>query len=87
MGRTKKVGPVGRFGARGGATVRKKRAEIEKILKAHHECPSCLSRTVKRISVGVWRCGKCGHTFAGAAYAPRTKLSTIMTKKSGSSEA
>lgn len=84
MGRTKKVGPVGRFGARGGATVRKKRAAIEKNLKVYHECPYCLSRAVKRVSVGIWRCRKCGYTFAGAAYTPRTKLGSIVLRKLGS---
>jgi hypothetical protein len=32
---------------------------------------------VKRESVGVWICGKCGYTFAGGAYTPHTKLGAI----------
>ena len=81
MGRTKKVGSTGRFGARGGSTVRKKRAAIERVLKANHECPHCLSIAVKKVSVGKWKCHKCGYTFAGAAYIPKTKLGTSMVRK------
>ncbi len=87
MGKTKKVGPVGRFGARAGATVRKKRAAIERELKICRECPSCLSRTLKRVSVGIWKCRKCDYTFAGAAYTPRTKLSSVVSRKLGAAEA
>ncbi|MBS7627450.1 hypothetical protein KEJ36_01270, partial [Candidatus Bathyarchaeota archaeon] len=28
----------------------------------------------RRESVGVWSCGKCGHTFAGGAYQPFTEI-------------
>lgn len=72
---TKIVGPAGRFGARYGATLRKKVALIEKKMKARHRCPRCESLgTVRRVSVGVWTCKKCGYTFAGGAYIPRTEL-------------
>jgi large subunit ribosomal protein L37Ae len=81
--KTKKVGPMGRFGARGGATVRKRRGEIEILMKKLHECPRCLSKSVKRVSVGVWRCRKCGHTFAGGAYVPTTKLGEIARRAKG----
>lgn len=40
-------------------------------------CPICTYRKVKRLSVGIWSCGKCGHTFAGGAYSPVTKLGSI----------
>lgn len=29
------------------------------------------------MSVGVWKCRKCGHTFAGGAYIPSTKLGVV----------
>jgi len=74
MGRTKSVGPTGRFAARYGAAVRKRRTEVEIELKKFQICPSCGYKTVKRVSVGIWRCRKCGHTFAGGAYSPATKL-------------
>lgn len=72
---TKIVGPAGRFGARYGATLRKKVAYIERKMKAKHRCPRCESLgTVRRVSVGIWSCRKCGYTFAGGAYIPRTEL-------------
>jgi len=37
-------------------------------------------RTVKRWSVGVWHCRKCGYKFAGGAYAPTTKLGEIAAR-------
>ncbi|MFX1355617.1 MAG: 50S ribosomal protein L37ae, partial [Promethearchaeota archaeon] len=30
--------------------------------------------TVKRKSVGIWKCGRCSFTFTGGAYTPMTKL-------------
>jgi len=74
MPRTKKVGPVARFGARAGVSLRKKRAKVEITLKQFYECPHCLSKTVWRHSVGIWKCRKCGYTFAGGAYTPTTKI-------------
>jgi hypothetical protein len=32
---------------------------------------------VKRMSVGIWSCGRCGFKFAGGAYVPITKLGQI----------
>lgn len=32
---------------------------------------------VKRMSVGIWFCGRCGFKFAGGAYTPITKLGQI----------
>jgi hypothetical protein len=37
-------------------------------------------KTVKRWSVGVWHCRKCGLKFAGGAYAPTTKLGEIAAR-------
>lgn len=67
----KKVGnTVKRFGARYGATLRKRLLEIEQQQKATYECPKCGVVAVKRKFIGVWSCNKCGYTFAGGAYTP-----------------
>jgi hypothetical protein len=50
-------------------------------MKIRHKCPSCGFTRVKRKSVGVWLCKKCGFTFTGGAYTPTTKLG-IVAKRS-----
>ncbi len=71
MGRTKVVGIAGRFGARYGASVRKKWKEVMERRYAEYTCPYCGTKAVmKRISVGIWQCPKCGSIWAGAAYTP-----------------
>lgn len=60
--------PAKRFMARYGSTIRKKVAEIEREQRALHMCPSCGASKVKRVSVGIWRCAKCGYKFAGGAW-------------------
>jgi large subunit ribosomal protein L37Ae len=77
MPKMKKVGPTRGLGARYGATVRKRYIEIVSKMKTPQRCPQCSSKTVKRRSVGVWKCRKCGFTFTGGAYTPSTKLGTI----------
>lgn len=62
------LGPVKRFGVRYGRTVKFKRAAVEKMQKASTKCPYCAKHHVKRISKGVWNCGKCGNKFTGQAY-------------------
>jgi large subunit ribosomal protein L37Ae len=78
MGRTKKVGTAGRFGARYGVTLRQRVAEIETNMKAFHKCPSCQTKAVRRVSTGIWSCRKCGHTFTGGAYSPTTDAQKIL---------
>jgi len=70
MGKTKKVGSAGRFGARYGKKVREKVAEIERIEKKRHICPRCKMAYLVRESTGIWVCKKCGAKFAGPAYYP-----------------
>ncbi|RLE98031.1 MAG: 50S ribosomal protein L37ae [Thermoprotei archaeon] len=80
MRRTKVVGSAGRFGARYGATLRRKVALIEAKMRGPHRCPRCYTRgKVRRISVGIWKCFKCGYTFAGGAWVPRTELGKTFT--------
>src|SRR5438477_5689173 len=70
--RTKKVKSVGRFGPRYGVSIRRRIREVEARQKVWHVCPSCAAPRVKRVSTGIWACRKCGHTFAGGSYLPRT---------------
>ena len=72
-GRTKKLGPAGRFGPRYGLKIRNLVKKIEEVQRRKdHRCPVCGSRAVKRIGTGLWMCRKCGAVFAGGAYAPTT---------------
>jgi len=77
MGRTKKVGPTRGLGARYGTTVRKRYIKVVKEMKRPHRCPQCGFPRVKRESVGVWKCKKCGFKFTGGAYTPITKLGIV----------
>ncbi|MGB9740801.1 MAG: 50S ribosomal protein L37ae [Candidatus Bathyarchaeia archaeon] len=77
MGRTKKVGPTRGLGARYGSTVRKRYIKVVTELKKPHACPQCGFQRVKRKSVGIWECRKCGFVFAGGAYTPATKLGMV----------
>ncbi len=73
----KKVGPTRGLGVRYGSTVRKRYIKVITELKKPHRCSQCGFTRVKRVSVGVWQCGKCGYKFAGGAYTPVTKLGVV----------
>lgn len=75
--RTKKVGPTRGLGSRYGATVRKRYIKIAEEMKKPHKCPQCGLPRVKRVSVGLWKCRKCGFTFTGGAYTPTTKVGIV----------
>jgi large subunit ribosomal protein L37Ae len=72
--RKKKMGPAGGLGARYGVTVRRRYSEILSEMRKKHVCPQCSSKSVRRESVGIWMCSKCGFRFSGGAYVPATKL-------------
>ena len=57
-----------RFGSRYGRRVRHKFSKVEAEQKKGHKCPYCAEPKVKRISVGIWECKKCGSKFTGKAY-------------------
>ena len=57
-----------RFGARYGARLKKKLAEIESQQKAKYPCPYCNYVKVKRVFMGVWQCSKCKAKFTSKAY-------------------
>jgi len=73
----KKVGPTRGLGSRYGATVRKRYTKVVTEMKKPRRCPQCGLLRVKRMSVGIWKCKKCGFTFTGGAYAPTTKLGIV----------
>jgi len=75
--RTKKVGATRGLGTRYGATVRKRYLKVITELRKPHTCPQCGLPRVRRESVGIWKCGKCGFTFTGGAYTPTTKLGVV----------
>ena len=68
----KKAGAL--LGTKGGLSVRRKWLKVVTSARAKHKCPRCLSKSVKRVSIGLWKCRNCGYTFAGGAYTPTTKL-------------
>ena len=76
----RKVGLAGGFGARYGTVARRQYVEIVTGLRSKHECPRCKFDTVKRWSVGIWHCRKCGYKFAGGAYTPTTKLGEVAAR-------
>jgi len=82
MGRnTKKVGPSRGLGTRYGATLRKRYVKVLKEVNQTYKCPQCVSEAVRRESVGVWHCKKCGLTFSGGAYTPVTKLGVVAKRQ------
>ncbi|MGQ4891905.1 MAG: 50S ribosomal protein L37Ae [Candidatus Njordarchaeia archaeon] len=83
MGRTKKVGSTGRFGARYGSGVRKKVLRVEKKKKNVYVCPVCKKRALKWKAVGIWVCSSCGTKVAGGAWEPITEVGkkVIMTMR------
>jgi large subunit ribosomal protein L37Ae len=57
-----------KFGTRYGRKNRDKFAKIEHSQRKLYKCPSCNAIQVKRLSLGIWSCRKCGMTFASKAY-------------------
>jgi large subunit ribosomal protein L37Ae len=75
--KTKKVGMTRGLGPRYGVTLRKRYVKVLSEIKKAHKCPQCSSESIRRESVGVWNCRKCGLTFTGGAYTPVTKLGVV----------
>ena len=69
MGKTKKVGVTGTYGARYGSTLRKRTRLVLEKMKGKIKCPRCETRgSVHRVSTGIWYCRKCNARFTGGAY-------------------
>nr|XP_020758391.1 putative 60S ribosomal protein L37a [Odocoileus virginianus texanus] len=66
--RTKKVGIVGKYGTRYGASLRKMVKKIEISQHVKYTCSFCGKTKMKRRAVGIWHCGSCMKTVAGGAW-------------------
>ena len=64
----KKVGVVGKYGTRYGASLRKQIKKIEITQHSKYTCGFCGKDSVKRQAVGIWKCKSCRKTVAGGAY-------------------
>ncbi|KAF9337196.1 60S ribosomal protein L43 [Podila minutissima] len=66
--RTKKVGVVGKYGVRYGASLRKQVKKMEITQHSKYTCTFCGKDSVKRQAVGIWNCRGCKKTMAGGAW-------------------
>ncbi|GAB6030593.1 60S ribosomal protein L37A [Chamberlinius hualienensis] len=66
--RTKKVGVVGKYGTRYGASLRKMVKKMEITQHGKYTCTFCGKETMKRKVVGIWTCKACRKTVAGGAW-------------------
>ena len=66
-----------RLRTRGGMSVRRQWTKLTREKNRAHKCPRCSRRTVKRESVGIWGCTKCGYRFTGGAYTPFTRTGQV----------
>ncbi|KAK4301629.1 hypothetical protein Pmani_026233 [Petrolisthes manimaculis] len=66
--RTKKVGIVGKYGTRYGASLRKMVKKMEVTQHKKYPCTFCGKNAMKRVATGIWSCRPCRRTVAGGAY-------------------
>merc|ERR1712166_631780 len=66
--RTKKVGIVGKYGTRYGATLRKIIKKFEVSQHARYVSPFCEKNSVKRTAAGICLCKRTNKKIAGGAY-------------------
>merc|ERR1712243_97733 len=76
--RTIKVGIVGKYGTRYGASLRKMAKKIEVSQHAKYTCKFCGKDAMKRTAVGIWKCKGCRKTIAGGAWAPSTSAAVTV---------
>ncbi|KAJ3126218.1 60S ribosomal protein L43 [Nowakowskiella sp. JEL0407] len=76
--RTKKVGVVGKYGTRYGASLRKQVKKIEIQQHSKYTCTFCGKDAVKRQAVGIWKCRGCQKTIAGGAWTVSTTAATTV---------
>ena len=75
--RTQKAGIVGKYGTRYGAALRKISKKYEISQHMTYQCGFCGKNSVKRVSVGIWRCKACFKTITGGAWAPTTNMALV----------
>merc|ERR1712088_540981 len=71
--RTRKVGIVGKYGTRYGASLRKIVKKMEVSQHKRYQSPFCGANTLKRTAVGIWQCSRTGKKVAGGAWEPHTQ--------------
>ena len=87
--RTKKVGIVGKYGTRYGASLRKIVKKMEVSQHKKYQSPFCGATTLKRtgklftpsiwlilivfLAVGIWHCSRTNKKVAGGAWEPHTQ--------------
>ncbi|KAL2108559.1 hypothetical protein VUR80DRAFT_3643 [Thermomyces stellatus] len=75
---TKKVGIVGKYGTRYGASLRKVVKRLEVTQHARYTCTFCGRNAVRRQSWGIWHCHGCRKTMSGGAYTLATPAATTI---------
>ncbi|PVV01872.1 hypothetical protein BB560_003697 [Smittium megazygosporum] len=76
--RTKKVGISGKYGTRYGASLRKQVKKMEITQHATYTCAFCGKDSVRRTSVGIWKCKGCRKVIAGGAWTVSTPAASAV---------
>lgn len=78
--RTRKVGLMGKYGTRYGASLRKQAKNMEISQRMTYTCPFCGKNSVKRSAAGIWKCHAktCGKIIAGGAWSVNTQAAVQM---------
>nr|ABW23193.1 ribosomal protein rpl37a [Arenicola marina] len=76
--RTKKVGIVGKYGTRYGASLRKDIKKMEVTQHSKYTCSFCGKDAMKRRATGIWGCKSCRKVVAGGAYVYSTTAAVMV---------
>jgi large subunit ribosomal protein L37Ae len=85
--RTTKARRTARFGPRYGSRLRKRVLEIENKEKGKIKCPKCENYTIRRVSIGVWECHRCGAKLTGGAWELTTPQGRVAVRVAASKAA